>query len=263
MPDNSEVKSKRQTVLERLQGKYPDMDFSDEEQMFGRINDDYDENDKTLSEYKDREGKFVNMYTNDPRSARLMMEWKNGRDPAVVLMELYGDELKEALDDPDKREEIAEANKAYMERVTKEKGYEEEYQRNLAQTLSTLESLQQELGLSDDDIDDAMELLMGIAKDAMLGKFTAESIDMALKAKNYDSDMELANREGEVKGRNARIVEKLRKPQKGDGVPALSGKNGSARMPKKQPDIGALDRFSNDNRSIYERGGERRTPFRR
>ena len=70
-----------------------------------------------------------------------------------------------------------------------------------------------------------MELLLGIIKDGVMGKFTADSIDMAMKAINHDVDVEVAGHEGEVRGKNTKIEEKLRKQKKGDGIPNMDGKN--------------------------------------
>lgn len=262
MAENEEVKSKRQALTERIQSRYPDLDAADDEQLFGRIGEDYDQYDQELAGYKEREGKFANMFTSDPRSARLMMEWRDGKDPAVGLIELYGTDVTEAINDPEKREEIAEANRKYMERVTKEKEYEQEYSINLSGSLQLLEELQQEKGLSDDEVDAAMSLIITISKDAMLGKFTRETLEMTLKALNYDKAVEQANDEGEVRGRNAKIEEKLRKPTKGDGTARLDGKNGGQPQ-RTMPNLGAIDRYGDGNQTIFERGGEKRTPIKR
>lgn len=263
MADNNEVKSKRQALTERMQGKYPDIDFNDEEQLFGRISDDYDQYDQEMAGYKEREGKFSDMFTSDPRSARLMLSWKDGDDPAVALVRLYGTDITEAINDPDKQDEIAEANKEYMERVAKEKEYDEQYSANLAETLQTLEQMQSERGLSDEQVDAAMEWIITIAKDAMLGKFTPEVIDMAIKAQNYDSAVEQAGQEGEVRGRNTKIEEHLRKPRRGDGTVRLDGRNGGQGKKAEMPDLGAIDRYGEGNMTIFERGGEKRRPIKR
>lgn len=178
-------------------------------------------------------------------------------------MQLYGSDLKDAIDDPEKQEEIAAANREYMERVAKEKEYEEEYTGNLAESLSVLEKMQEERGLSDDQIDAAMVLIISIAKDAMLGKFTPETIDMALKAHNYDNDVAKAEEVGEVRGKNTKVTETLRKPTRGDGTAQLDGKNGGGRRKPAMPDMGAIDRYADGNMNIFERGGEKRTPIRR
>lgn len=263
MPETEEVKSKRDTTLERLRGKYPEEQFDDDEQLFGRINEDYDRYDKELAGYQEREGKFSDMFTSDPRSARLMMSWKDGDDPAIALIRLYGDDIKEAIDDPEKQEAIAAANKEYMERVAQEKQYEDEYSANLAESLTLLEKAQQERGLSDEQIDDAMAWLIGVAKDAMMGKFSPETIEMAIKAQNYDNDVAQAGEEGEVRGKNAKVTETLRKPSRGDGTAQLDGKNGGGRRKAPMPDMGAIDRYADGNLNIFERGGEKRTPIKR
>lgn len=262
MAENEDVKSKRDLALERLRGKYPDETFEDDEQLFSRIVDDYDQYDKELAGYKEREGKFSDMFTSDPRSARLMMDWKDGKDPLVVMIELYGDDFKAALDDPEKREMIAEANKAYMERVAKEKDYEAEHTKNLSESLVGVEQLQNEYGLSDDQVDEAMLKIVEIAKDAMLGKFTQETVRMVIKALNYDKDVEAAGVEGEVRGKNTRAKEELRKPSRTDGTPSIGGASGGGRR-ESMPDLGAIDRYGDGNMSIFERGGEKRTPIRR
>lgn len=263
MAETETVKSKRDLTLERIRGKYPDEQFDDDEQLFGRINDDYDQYDSELAGYKEREGKFSDMFLSDPRSARLMMGWKDGDDPAVALIRLYGDDIKEAIDDPEKQEAIAAANKEYMERVAKEKQYEDEYSANLEQSLSLLEKAQKEKGLSDEQIDDAMAWFIGVAKDAMIGKFSPETIEMIIKAQNYDNDVAQAGEEGEVRGKNTKVTETLRKPTRGDGTAQLDGKNGGGRRKPPMPDMGAIDRYADGNMNIFERGGEKRTPIKR
>ena len=129
------------------------------------------------------------------------------------------------------------------------------YQKNISESLKNIEELQAKNGLSDEQIDKAMQLLMGIVGDGIVGKFTAESINMAMKAINHDADVSQANQEGLVQGKNTRVEEKLRKPRQGDGTTALGGSNGSA---KPQSSLGALDNFGDNNKTIWERGGEKR-----
>lgn len=64
--------------------------------------------------------------------------------------------FKAALEDPEKQEALAAANKEFAERIAQEKEYEGEYQKNINETLTTLETMQQEEGLPDEDIDSAM-----------------------------------------------------------------------------------------------------------
>ena len=60
--ENKEVKSKRQSMTERLQSRYPDKDFTDEESFFGQISDDYDQYEQELEGYKGREKTLSDMF---------------------------------------------------------------------------------------------------------------------------------------------------------------------------------------------------------
>lgn len=230
-------KKNRDRYIERMRGKYPDRNFDDDEALFEQTNADYDDYENQLNGYRDRESAFSNMFTGDPRSARLIMDWKDGQDPAIGLIRLYGNDIREALDDPDKQEELAQANKEYMERVAKEKDYEEQYQQNLEQTKSMIDQLVQNGQYTDEDIDNAMETIMTIVKDAILGKFSEDTISLALKARNHDVDVATAGDEGEVRGRNAKISEQLKRSQRNDGTVNLAGKNGQTKEQNREKDI--------------------------
>jgi hypothetical protein len=258
--DIQQVKSKRESMSERLAAKYPDLDFADDEVMFGRISDDYDDYDSQLGGYKEREQKFADMFSSDPRSAHFLTNWREGGDPVVELVRMFGTDIKERLEDPEWQEQLAAANKEYVERVAKEKELEEQYQQNLVDTKAALDKFQADRGLSDDEVDEVMGMLQTIATDAVVGKFTEESMDLALKALNHDGDVEVANQEGEVRGRNAKIDERLRTRKAGDGTVALNGANGNAGNRQPQPSLGALDNFASGD-DIWTRGGEKRTKY--
>ena len=261
MPNKEGITSNRDRYIERLKAKYPDKEFADDEALFGQINDDYDGYDRDLSAYKEREQAIYDMFDSNPRSAAFLTDWRNGEDPIVGLIRKFGDDFKAALEDPEKQEQLAAANKEYAERIAKEKEYEEQYQQNLTETYATIEQVQQEDGLADDDIDEAMAFLIGIMKDATLGKFSADNIRMAVKALRHDSDVAQADREGEIRGRNSKIEERLRRKGRSDGTADLAGKNGGGGGSRQMPDLGAIERF-HDTKNIWERGGERRRPAR-
>lgn len=230
MADNNEVKSKRERHLERLRKKYPEKRFEDDEEIYGQISDDYDSYEEELEGYKDREKAMSDMFAADPRSAQFLTDMHQGKDPVLGLVRNFGVEVKDVLDDPEMQDKIAEANKEYLERVAKSKQLDEEYDKNMDATLETLRQFQSERGMSDEEIDRVVDFLLGIVRDGVMGKFSAETLDMACKALNHDNDVAVAAEEGEVAGKNARITEKLRKRDKGDGTAPLGGKNGQGGM---------------------------------
>lgn len=219
-------KSKRALLGERLKKKYPDREYADDEALFGQINDDYDAYDKEIGDYREREGRLSELISKDPRSAAFLSDMAKGNDPWISLIERIGiDGITDLMNNPEKQEAYAAANRKYVERLAKEQSLDEEYRKNLSESMQVIEQLQGERQLSDATLDAAMDFIMQITHDAIMGKFTAETIDMALKSVNHDADMENARTEGTVAGRNAKIEEKLRKPQVGDGQPNLAGSN--------------------------------------
>ena len=259
MSDIKKVKSNRELYNERLKAKYPDKEFNDDEAIFGQINDDFAHYEQELSGYQEREKSLSDLFSSNPRSAAFLMDWTKGEDPMISMIKKYGDYFKAALEDPEKQDALAAASKEYAERIAKEKDYEEQYKKNITETLVIIENLQKEENISDNEIDDCIGFLSGIMKDAILGKYSKESILMARKALNHDIDVETADREGEVRGKNAKIEEKLRKNRKNDGTANLSGKNNTGSKP--MPDLGAIGRYGQGYENIWERGGEKRKRY--
>jgi len=226
MAENQPKKSRKELFVEKLKAKYPDIDFNDEEAMFGRIDDDFASHEEELGKYKKRESELAGLVGKDPRAAQFLSDMASGKDPWLAVLERLGiDGVSDLINNPEKQEEYAEANRKYVERIAKEKSLEEEYQANFSESMKMLEQMQTERGLDDATIDAAMDLIMKTTNEAIMGKFTPETVEMALKAINHDAEVEAARSEGEVAGKNAKIDETLRKPKAGDGLPAMGGTN--------------------------------------
>lgn len=234
MAEGKQVRSGRDQLGERLKKKYPDREYADDEALFGQINDDYDEYDNKLSGYEARERRLTDVFSRDPHSAQFLTDMAQGKDPWASLINRIGiDGVKEMLEDPSKVDEFAASNKEYVERMAKQKGLVEEWNRNMKATLSMLEEKQSELGLTDEQVDAAADWIKEVTNDAVIGIIKPETIDMALKAINHDADMAAAGEEGEIRGRNAKAEAQLRKPKRGDGTPTLAGAN-NAPAPSRQ-----------------------------
>ncbi len=238
MAENKQVTSRREQLGQRLKKKYPDREYADDEALFGQINDDYDQYDNELSGYREREGRLTDMFTRDPRSAQFITDMAQGKDPWSSLINRIGiDGVKEMLDDPSKMDEFAASNKEYVERMARQKGLEEEWEKNMKATLAMLEQKQGELGLSDEQIDAAADWIKEVTNDAVIGIIKPGTIDMALKAINHDADIAAASQEGEIRGKNAKAEAQLRKPKRGDGTPALAGANNAPAPQKRKGSI--------------------------
>lgn len=238
--ENKQVKSRRDAMLERLKTRYPDKEFADDEEIFGQISDDFDEVDKDLAGYKEREKAFSDMFTSDPRSASFINSWREGENPVIALVRRFGKDIKDVIEDPNWQEAVEAADKEFVDRVAKEKELDKLYEANKEETIKTRDAYQEEHGLSDEQIDAAIALIKNIANDAIVGKITAETIDMALKAINHDTDVSTANQEGLVQGKNTKVEERLRKPTAGDGMPSLAGSS-NAPTPREKKRLNVFD----------------------
>ena len=222
------AKSKRDQLGERLKKKYPDRDYPDDEALFGQINDDYDEYDTQLDQYKGREQELMDIMSKNPVSAQYISEIAKGNDPWIAMIERMGiDGITDLINNPEKQEAYAEANRKWAERLAKESKLKEEFEQNISGSVKLLEQIQQERQLDDATLDAAMDLVARIAHENETGAFTRETIELALNALTHDADVQNARTEGTVAGRNAKIDEKLRKSNTGDGMPNLAGSNNS------------------------------------
>ncbi len=233
-------KSKRDLLRERVSKKYPDKTFDTDDAYADQLYDDLEASDKEMEGYKQRESDLNSFMDLDPRSATFLFDWKDGKDPVIALIRHYGSEIVDAVNDPERQEEMAKANKEYLERVNKNKELEEQYKANLQESLDNLAQAQQENGWTDEQTDAALATLFRIVDDMIMGKFSAEVVQMMMNAQSYDEDLANAQQEGEVRGRNSRIEEKLRKAQAGDGTPHLDGKNGQVSKRPSEQSIFAL-----------------------
>lgn len=214
--------------MERLRKRHPDKKFEDDEEIYGQIYDDYDQFEHDLDGYKASEKALSDMFAADPKAAMFLADMHNGMDPYVGLVKNFGMKIKDVLDSPEMQEKLAEANKEYVERVAKSRQLDEEYEKNMEETLSTLRKFQEERGMTDGQIDDVANAIVGVVRDGLMGKFSRETLELFVNAINHDADVANANEEGRVAGRNDKIVEGLRKRGKGDGTAPLNGKNGGA-----------------------------------
>ena len=225
MPDNPTNTTNRGKLESRLRERYPDREYPDDEALYSQINDDYDDYDNA----RDQSQRLTDLFSKDPRAARFITDMAAGKNPWEAMVEQIGiDGITDIFQNPEYKDRLAEAQQKYLDSLANEKNLEEEYTRNLDESIDALLAFQQERGYSDDEIDEAVETLMQIAADSLRGKFTPENVELAMKANGYDDAVADAADEGEVRGRNARITERLKKQKSADTVPALSGANNPA-----------------------------------
>jgi len=232
MAENETPKSKREAYVERLKTKYPDRQYDDDEALFGQAGDDYDEYEKRIGDYAANEAKLEEIFRKDPKNAQWLADMAAGRNPYIVMIENNGLEaLTNLMNDPAMRAEVDAADRKYAERLAREKELQAEYDRNAEESAQTVEQLNAQYG--EEVVDAALGVIDQMTKDAIMGKVTREALEMALKVVRHDVEVENARSEGVLAGKNAKIEEKLRTQQGGDGLPAMGGSSATP-TPKKK-----------------------------
>lgn len=249
-PVKEQVKGKRDLYLESLKSRYPDKSFETDDDIFGQAIEDNENNERELKGFREREKGLSDMFAKDPRVARYFSGIRKGESPDIMLVRLYGKDIVDAANDPAKMEEIAAANKEFVDRLAEEEELEKAYAENSAKSLEALAAS----GIPDDDIDKALEHLAKMSLDFVKGQISVDDVKMILNAINHDADVADATREGEVKGRNTRIVEKLRKQKAGDGLPNMAAGGNMAPKTPELPDMGVLNDYGDNSQSIWDRG---------
>ena len=98
---------------------------------------------------------------------------------------------------------------------------------NLPVSLDELDAALAELGCDTETADKAFAMFADIQRDAIVDKVTKDTWIMFLKGIMHDGDVEEASHVAEVKGRNAKIEEKLKAGKKADAMPPSLGGGGS------------------------------------
>lgn len=236
-PPSATTPRGRDAMLERLRKRHPDTEYADDDDLYDAIGSDYDEMSGRIGKYEEQDKSLNDMFASDPRAAHFLMAWKDGGDPLMAMVDEYGDDFINALNDPSMREKLAESQKKRLERQAEGDKLQKEYETNIEASKESLRQYQEEHGVDDDKLDEAMSLLLSITNNAIVGKFTPEHIELAMKAVSHDDDVADASEEAYVRGRNSKIDEKLRKRNQSDGIPHLDGSNNAVRQQRRAPSI--------------------------
>lgn len=246
--------SKLDALKAYMKKRNPDKEYASDDDYYDDVVSDFDKEGKELNEYRENGKKLSDLFASDPRSATFLTSWKDGQSPLLALLEIFGqDEIRAYLDDPSKLEEIKAANQKYLDRLSEQAGMEKETEANVKATLKTMDDFQAKYSLSDDEMDNIFQQLDDIASNAIKGKVDEATFEMIYKAQNHDADVAAASHEGEVRGKNTKIEEKLRK-EKQPGMPADLGgrKAGAAKLSDSAQNLAKIR--ANSGEDIWDRG---------
>ena len=258
--DNETGKSSRETFMQRFSSRFPDTSPDDEEAFYGKLGEEFDRIDRSDQAQKE----LGELLASDPRSAGFLMVMRKGGNPLEFLIEQYGDEFREALNDEGKAKEFAAAFSKYAERQARNKALQQQAEANMQKMLDDLDAAQAEGGFTDDDAAQAYEYLYG--EKGLLDRIITNEIGkddwmMLMKAAKYDTmqaeardKIAQARNEGEIAGRNANIdIQKRRHAKTGNMPSDIASASGNA-TPRKQTDgmLEVLDNITKRRKSVWK-----------
>jgi hypothetical protein len=252
VPDNQGVISKKDLFLSKYREKYPDLPENDEEAFYGSLSGDFDRFDR--SETAQRE--LGDLLASDPRSAGFLMVMRNGGNPLEFLIEQYGDDFREALNDEEKAKELSSAFSKYLEKQTKDRELQKLADENMTSMVDAIERVQQEGGYTDEEMADAYQYLYGeggLLDRIITNGVSAEDWLMLLKASRFEKAVEEARAEGEIAGRNQNIQLNKRKATEARNMPSdISSQSGKTVAAKPQNEaLTMLDNITS-RKSVFD-----------
>ncbi len=258
--ETQKEKSKRDAFMERFGQRYPDVSVDDEDAFYGRLSDEFDRIDRSDTAQKE----LGELLANDPRSAGFLMVMRKGGNPMEYLIEQYGDDFREALNDEEKAKEFASAFSKYAEKQAKNKELQAQAEQNMEKMLADLDVAKEEGKFTDEDADKAYTYLYGeggLLDRLITNDITKDDWMMLMKAANYDAMQTDANarvaearQEGEVAGRNANINTQKHKRTRTADLPSDLSQSGGVESGRRNGDplLERLDKIVGRSRSVWE-----------
>lgn len=246
--DTQANKSNREKFLSRFAERHPDIDTNDEEAYYGAINDDADERDQRIKKYEDDEKVLGDAFQKDPRIANLFLSIARGENPLLYLVESFGSDFVDYLNDPDNeelRKQFGEKQKEYVEKQAKSRALQEQTEKNIDNTLDAFDRVADELGADDELKEKVFNYMAELQERLLVDDIDEKTWKIAFNSITHDDDVAQAGEEGEIRGRNAKIDERLRKPKV--GVPPQLNGQGARKVSTKQAKFGGvLDEIANE-----------------
>lgn len=221
-------------LLERM----PDIDVSSPEKEDQAIYE-------TLVKIFKIQDKLSDLAFDEPEFAAALRDALKGSNMRTALLRYYGPEaFAEPVEgDPD----YEEYQKYGSERSEKRKKFEERQKmlkKNEEVSLNEIKAFLEDRGWDDDRANEFVEKADKFFADVFDGKIMKDHLEMLERAFGYEAAVEEARQEGEVKGRNEKIIEKkISKAKMSDGLPETP--SGGDVAPKKKRRGGLLEELYN------------------
>ncbi len=204
----------------------PDVDFEDKEARYGRMAEERDSYRKLRDS-----GKKLSGILDKHRwiGAMLMDDEEN----PLVWMAKNGIDIKAALDDEEVMEKVTTGFGDWTKRQADGEAAEAAQQEAIGKSLDALTSLQQEMGLSDEQVDRLWTHFWDdVFAPAFAGEVSKDTWTAMVHAMNYDNDINNAREEAAMQARNEKFQNKVKSFDEQRVPPSFSQGSGQRVAPK-------------------------------
>lgn len=186
----------------------PGMDFEDKEARYGRMAEEREEYRKLR-----KSGSELNKHLDGNRWLAAMFQdlAANPEKNPLAWFAENGIDIRAALDDPEVMAQVDEKFKNWQQNQVDGEAAQQAQDAAIDQSLKSLESVQQEFGLSDEQFDRMWEHFWDeVFAPAFKGEVSRDTWVALMHAMNYDADMQNAREEAAMQARNEKHANRLK-----------------------------------------------------
>lgn len=209
----------------------PDVDFEDKEARYGRMAEERE----SYRRLKDSGTRFSQALDKNRWIGAMFKDLAENPDknPLVWLVE-NGIDVRAALDDPEVMAQVDETFKNWQQKQVDGEAAEKAKDDAIVESLTALEGVQSEFGLSDEQRDRMWNHFWDeVFEPAFLGKVSKDVWVGLMHAMNYDTDMSNAREEAAMQARNEKHANKLKTFEEEQVPPSFSQGQGRV-APKRE-----------------------------
>lgn len=204
--DETLPETSRGVIVKRLIKHFPDRNFDSDDELF-EVLASYDADlDERFEKLRNDQTKLARIFTSNPKMAGFISTVIEGEDPLIACVRYFGGDVLECAYDENRLMQLRKENDAYLDRMQTYAKTEKEIEENWKVSAKSIERFKEAKGMTDEEFDMFIEKVCHLCEHVFMCDFSFEVLDTLFKGVNYDTDVDLAEQTGEVKGRNQRII---------------------------------------------------------
>ncbi len=236
-----------------MANKYPDKQWASDDEYEAALADHLESADERLLGYAQTDEQIARIMDMNPDFALVLQDMGRGVPFRVALRRHVADLTPEEGDD-----DYSEYIKAAEEYQARKKEVDDRValrDKNLEESDKTFAQFLDSQGWDEQKREGFIDFVTSMVETLDSGVVSTEVLQMFSNAYTHDEDVAEALEEGQIDGRNQKIITKRARQEGGDGVPAGGGSSPAAPKPRtrKVLDIPALLGLSEEEAEAHRR----------